>query len=57
MMHNYLKKNDISIKNRVDVNAVMCDMMFILLERVLDEGFHEELDYSKYDYHNKDDSK
>lgn len=56
MMHNYLKKNDISIKNGVDVNAVMRDMMSILLEGVLDEELNKELGYSKYDYRNKDTS-
>ncbi len=56
MMHNYLKNNDISIKNGVDVNAVMRDMVSILLEGVLDEELNEELGYSKYDYRNKDTS-
>ena len=37
MMHDYLKKNDISIKNGADVNSVMRDMMSVLLEGVLDE--------------------
>lgn len=56
LMHNYLKNNDISIKNGVDVNAVMRDMVSILLEGVLDEELNEELGYSKYDYRNKDTS-
>lgn len=50
MMKGYLKENDISIKVGTDVNAVMRDMMSVLLEGVLDE----ELGYSKYDYRNKD---
>lgn len=31
MMHDYLKNNDISIKNGSDVNSVMRDMMSVLL--------------------------
>ncbi len=54
MMHDYLKENDINIKNGVDVNSVMRDMMSVLLEGVLDEELDGELDYSKYDYRNKE---
>lgn len=54
MMRDYLKSNDISIKNGTDVNSVMRDMMSVLLEGVLDEELDEELGYSKYDYRNKD---
>ena len=54
MMRDYLKNNDISIKNGGDVNAVMRDMMSVLLEGALDEELDEELGYSKYDYRNKD---
>ena len=54
MMRSYLKENDISIKNGTDVNAVMRDMMSVILEDVLDEELDEELGYSKYDYRNKD---
>lgn len=54
MMRNYLKNNDISIKNGTDVKSVMRDMMSILLEGALDEELNEELGYSKYDYRNKD---
>ena len=36
MMRGYLKENDISIKDGTDVNAVMRDMMSVLLEGVLD---------------------
>lgn len=38
MMRGYLKDNDIRIKDGTDVNAVMRDMMSVLLEGVLDEG-------------------
>lgn len=54
MMRDYLKNNDISIKNGTDVNSVMRDMMSVLLERVLDKELDEEPGYSKYDYRNKD---
>lgn len=54
MMRGYLKENDISIKDGTDVNAVMRDMMSVLLEGILDEELDEELGYSKYDYRNKE---
>ena len=54
MMRDYLKNNDISIKNGTDVNSIMRDMMSVLLEGALDEELDEELGYSKYDYRNKD---
>ena len=54
MMHDYLKNNDISIKNGTDVNSIMCDMMSVLLESALDEELEEELGYSEYDYCNKE---
>jgi len=54
MMRDYLKNNNISIKNGTDVNSVMCDMMSVLLEDALDEELNEELGYSRYDYWNKD---
>ncbi len=43
MMRDYLKNNDISIKDGTDVNSIMCDMMSVILEGALDE----ELGYSK----------
>ena len=36
IMQEYLKSNDISIKNGTDVNAVMREMMSVILEGVLD---------------------
>lgn len=54
MMCDYLKNNDVSIKNGTDVNSIMRDMMSVLLEGVLDEELNEELGYSKYDYRNKE---
>ena len=53
MMRSYLKDNAIRIKNGTDVNAIMRDMMSVILEDVLDEELDEELGYSKYDYRNK----
>lgn len=54
MMKNYLKNNDVHIKDGADVNAVMRDMMSVLLEGALDEELNEDLGYSRYDYRNKD---
>lgn len=50
LMKGYLKQNDIKIKDGTDVNAIMRDMMSVILEGALDE----ELGYSKYDDPNKD---
>ena len=54
MMRDYLKNNDIRIKDGTDVNSIMRDMMSVLLEGALDEELNEELGYSKYDYRNKE---
>ena len=54
MMSAYLKENDVKIKDGADVNAIMRDMMAVILEGVLTEELDEELGYSKYDYRNKD---
>lgn len=54
MMKDYLKNNDVHVKDGTDVNSVMRDMMSVLLEGLLDEELDEELGYSKYDYRNKD---
>ncbi len=54
MMQEYLKNNDVRIKDGGDVNAIMRDMMSVLLEGVLDKELDEELGYSKYDYRNKE---
>ena len=37
MMRDYLKNNDISIKDGTDVNSIMRDMMSVILEGALDE--------------------
>ena len=36
LMQGYLKDNDISVKNGTDVNAIMRDMMSVILEGALD---------------------
>ena len=45
MMRDYLKNNDISIKDVTDVNSIMRDMMSVILEGALDEELDEELGY------------
>ena len=54
MMSNYLKENDVHIKDGTDVNSIMRDMMSIILEGTLDAEMNEELGYSRYDYKNKE---
>lgn len=53
-MQNYLKENDVKIKDGADVNSIMRDMMSVILEGALDEELEQELGYSKYDYRNKE---
>ncbi len=53
-MQDYLKNNGVSIEDGTDVNAVLRDMMSVLLEGALDEERNEILGYSNYDYRNKD---
>ena len=54
IMSNYLKENDVHIKDGTDVNSIMRDMMSIVLEGTLDAEMNEELGYSRYDYKNKE---
>ena len=54
LMSGYLKQNNVKIKDGTDVNAIMRDMMSVLLEGALDEEMNEELGYSRYDYRNKE---
>lgn len=60
MMGNYLKENNVKVKDGTAVNSIMRDMMSIILEGALDQELDEELDeelgYSKYDYRNKETS-
>ena len=53
MMRDYLKNNDISIKDGTDVNSIMRDMMSVLLEGALDEELDEKLGHvSLQPHHN-----
>ena len=54
MMGNYLKENNVKVKDGTDVNPIMRDMMSIILEGALEQEMDEELGYSKYDYRNKE---
>ena len=54
LMSGYLKQNNVKIKDGTDVNAIMRDMMSVILEGALDEEMNEELGYSRYDYRNKE---
>ena len=54
IMSNYLKENDVHIKDGTDVNSIMRDMMSIILEGTLDAEMNEELGSSRYDYKNKE---
>ena len=46
MMGNYLKENNVKVKDGTDVNSIMRDMMSIILEGALDQEMDEELGYS-----------
>lgn len=46
-MQSYLKENNVKIKDGADVNSLMQDMMFAILEGTLDEEMKQDLDYSK----------
>jgi putative transposase len=52
MVNGYLKANP--VKNGIDVNALMREMMSVILEGSLDGEMDEELGYSKYDFRNKE---
>ncbi len=43
MMRDYLKNNDISIKDGTDMNSIMHDIMSVLLDNALAEELEEEL--------------
>lgn len=47
LMGNYLKENNVKVKDGTDVNSIMRDMMSIILEGALDQELDEELGYSK----------
>ena len=52
MMGNYLKENNVKVKDGTDVNSIMRDrdIMAVILEGALDQEMDEALGYSKYDY-------
>lgn len=54
MMGNYLKENNVKVKDGTDVNSIMRDMMSPMMEGTLDREMNKELGYSKYDYRNKE---
>lgn len=54
MIGNYLKENNVKVKEGTDVNLIMRDMMSIIPEGAMDQEMDEELGYSKYDYRNKE---
>ena len=49
----FLRENDVTIKNSDDVNSIMKDMISLVLEGALDGEMDEHLGYSKYDYEGK----
>lgn len=51
---NCLKENNVNVKDRIDVNSIIRDMMSIILEGALDQEMDEELGYFKFDYRNKE---
>ena len=51
-MGNYLKENNVKVKDGTDVNSIMRDMMSIILEGALDQELDEELGYSKDNWAN-----
>lgn len=53
MMGNYLKENNVKVKDRTNLNSIIQDMMSVILKDVLDQEMDEELVYSKYNYRNK----
>ena len=52
LLGSYLKEHP--VKDGSDVNALMREMMSVVLEEALDGELGEELGYSRYDYKNKD---
>ena len=43
MMGNYLKENNVTVKDGTDVNSIMRDMMSIILEGALDQEMDEKI--------------
>ena len=57
MMGEFLKENDISLKDGADINSLMREMMSALIEETLDGELDEKLGYGPYDYENKETDK
>ena len=47
LMENYLKENNVKVKDGTDVNSIMRDMMSIILEGALDQELDEELEIGR----------
>ena len=45
LMGNYLKENNVKVKDGTDVNSIMRDMMSIILEGAPDQELDEELGF------------
>ena len=45
MMSNYLKENNVKVKDGTDVNSIMRDMMSVILEGALDQEMDQVLGY------------
>ena len=54
MMGEFLKENNISLKDGADVNSLMREMMSALIEETLDGELDDKLGYEPYDYQKKD---
>ena len=52
-MGEFLKENNISLKDGADVNSFMREMMSALIEETLDGELDDKLSYEPYDYQNK----
>ena len=53
-MGEFLKENDISLKDGADINTLMREMMAALIEETLDGELDDKLGYDRYDYENKE---
>ena len=54
MMGDFLKENDISLKDGADINSLMREMISALIEETLDGELDDHLGYDRYDYENKE---
>ena len=49
MMGDFLKENDISLKDGADINSLMREMISALIEETLDGELDDHLGYDRYD--------